>query len=111
MTVGEAPSSRVVDDPDATRTRRAWRIAGIGAGAGIAVALLTGVLGASGRVGLVVLLLCCALACGLGALYAIVTVVVDDLRGEPTSRRRPVAAAVLFALAAVLMAMVAGAGG
>lgn len=99
-------------DHDDRRVRRTWWIAGGGSlGVGLALALLVGALGGEPRAGMAVLLLVSALSCGVGALYGIGTAVADDLRGRPTSRRRPIAAGVLFLLAAVLMAMVAGVGG
>lgn len=95
-------------DPKATRT---WRIAAVGAGIGVLLAATSGLLGADGRVGMVVLLLVTALGCGVAALYGGLTAVIDDLKGRPVQRRRPIAAGALFLVAAMLMAMVAGAGG
>lgn len=91
--------------------RRTWQLAAVGALAGVALAVLTGVLGASGRVGFVVLLLVWALAAAIAALYAGLTAVIDDLKGRPVARARVGAAVGLFFLAAILMALVAGAGG
>lgn len=99
-------------DHDDRRVRRTWWIAGGGSlGLGLPLALAVGALGGEARAAMAVLLLIGALSCGVGALYAIGSAVVDDLRGRPSSRRRPIAAGILFVLAAVLMAMVAGIGG
>jgi hypothetical protein len=103
----------VTTDPQAAdpKVRRTWGIAGSGAVAGLGLALVSGALGGSGRVGLVIFLLITAAASGLAALYAILTAVIDDLKQRPVSRRRPIAAITLFVVAALLMAMVAAAGG
>lgn len=102
------PDARRVPDPKLRRTRRIPLGAAI---VGIVLAALTGVLGGDGRVGLVVFLLVTSVGAGLGALYGIVTAVVDDLKQRPVDRRRPITAVVLFLVAAMLMAMVAAAGG
>lgn len=97
-----------VDDP---RVRRTWRIAGVGVLVGVALAALSGVLGADGRVGFVILFLVAALSAGVAALYAGLTAVVDDLKGRHVARARVGSAVGLFLLGAILMALVAGAGG
>ncbi|MBW3619777.1 MAG: hypothetical protein KY461_05990 [Actinobacteria bacterium] len=93
------------------RVRRTWRIAGLGTLAGAGLAVLSGVLGADGRVGFVILFLVTALGAALAALYAGLTAVIDDLKGRRVARARVVSAGGLFVLAALLMAVVAGAGG
>lgn len=103
---GPAPA----DAPD-PKVRRTWRIVGVGALVGVGLAALSGVLGGDGRVGFVLLFLVTALATGVAALYAGLTAVVDDLKGRRVTRARVVSAVGLFAVTAVLMAMVAGAGG
>lgn len=108
MTDGARDDAPPEPDP---RVRRTWRIAGGGAVVAVALAVLTGVLGATGRVGFVVLFLVLALSAGLAALYAGTTAVVDDLKGRRVARARVVSAVGLFFLAALLMALVAGAGG
>jgi uncharacterized protein (DUF849 family) len=102
---------RAGEDPRDPRVRRTWRIAGVGALVGVGLAALSGVLGGDGRVGFVILFLVTSLATGVAALYAGVTAVVDDLKGRPVARARVVAAVGLFVLTALLMALVAGAGG
>lgn len=97
--------------PRDPKVRRTWAIAGWGLLAGLALAALSGVLGAGGRVGMALLLLVTALACGLAALYGGLTAVIDDLKQRPVARARPISAGVLFLLSAMLMAMVAGTGG
>ena len=93
------------------RVRRTWRIAGLGTLGGVALAVLSGILGADGRVGFVILFLVTALAAALAALYAGLTAVIDDLKGRRVARARVVSAVGLFVLAALLMAVGAGAGG
>lgn len=93
------------------RTRRSYLIAGASSGVGLGLALATGLAGGEGRLGVAVWLLVSALGSGAGALYATVTLLVDDLKGRHPGGRRAVAAAVLFILSAALMAMVAGMGG
>lgn len=107
---GERPAEEGTAGRD-PRVRRTWRIAGAGALVGVALAVLSGILGADGRVGFVILFLIAALSAALGALYAGLTAVVDDLKGRPVARARVGSAVGLFVLAAVLMAVVAGAGG
>lgn len=100
---------RGVTDPHA---RRAWLIAlygSLGVGGGLAV--LLAVAGGGGRAGLAALLVGAAVSCAAGSLYAVVTGLVDMLRDRPVSTGRAVAAAVLFALGAMLPAMVTGLGG
>lgn len=97
--------------PGDPRVGRTWRIAAWGAGLGVVLAVVSGLLGADGRVGFVILFLVAALAAALAALHAGLTAVIDDLRGRPVSRARVASAGGLFLLAAVLMALVAGAGG
>lgn len=99
------------DDHDRRRIRVTLRILWIGLAVAVALALLVGVLGGTGQVGFVVLLLVAAAACGLGALHAIATLLYDDLKDRSPARRRVGLAGGLFLAAAVLMAMVAGAGG
>lgn len=108
MTDGGREDTAQEPDP---RVRSTWRIAAVGAVVAVALAVLTGVLGATGRVGFVVLFLVLALSAGLAALYAGLTAVVDDLKGRRVARARVVSAVGLFFLAAILMALVAGAGG
>lgn len=108
MTDGDPDTVPPATDP---RVRRTWRIAAVGALVAVAVAVLTGVLGGTGRVGFVVLFLLLSLSATLSALYAGLTAVVDDLKGRRVARARVVSAVGLFFLAALLMALVAGAGG
>lgn len=99
------------DRPHDPKVRRTWAIAGWGFVAGIVVTALAALLGAGGRIGMALLLLVTALACGLAALYGGLTAVIDDLKHRHVARARPIAAGALFLLSAMLMAMVAAAGG
>jgi hypothetical protein len=111
---GVTPAEPAGDDPlahDRMRRRRARRIAGFGSLAGVVLSLGSGLAWGTGRVGLAVLLLVSAFSCAAGAGYATVTLLVDQVRGRHTSGRRAVLAGGLFLLTAMLMAMLAGAGG
>lgn len=105
------PAEDVVEDVDAHRRRRMRQIVLGGSGTGIVVFLLAGLGGADGRDGLAILLLLTAATCAVAAVYGGVTLLVDDLRSVAISGRRILATVGLFALAALLMAMVAGIGG
>lgn len=96
---------------DRERVRATLRIVGVGALVALVLALLVGILGGSGPVGLAVLLLVTATACSLAALHAVGMLLYDDLKDRAPARRRALLAGGLFALAAILMAMVAGIGG
>ncbi len=108
--MGEEPSAEVRPSGDA-RTPIVWRFPVIGLVLGMVLAGVGAALGADGRVGFVVVVLVTAAGCGLGATYALLTAVIDDLRSRPVARSRPVSGVALFLAAAVLMALVAGAGG
>lgn len=96
-------------DPHA---RRAWLIALLGSvGLGGGLAALLAAAGGGGRAGLAALLVGAAVSCAAGSLYAVITGLADMLRDRPVSTGRAVAAAVLFALGAILPAMVVGVGG
>ena len=96
---------------DRERVRATLRIAAAGAVLALGLALLVGLLGGSGPVGLAVLLLVTATACSIAALHAVGTLLYDDLKDRGPARRRALLAGGLFAVAALLMAMVAGIGG
>ena len=84
--------------------RRTWRIAGFGTlGLGVATAVLAYAVGLSGDAGAAFFLLSAVFACAVGALYAIVTAVVDHAKGRPVSRGRAVAAGVLTLASIVLL--------
>lgn len=99
------------DGHDRARIRTTWRIAGAGALLGLGLALLSGLLGGTGQAGMAIMLLVASLSTAVAALYAVVTLLVDELQHRQTTRRRAFVAGGLFVLTAVLMAMVAGIGG
>jgi hypothetical protein len=100
-----------VDDLDPLRRRRLSRIT-IGAViAATAIAVLTAVGGGGARAQVAVWLLVAATGCGIGALYGVVTAIVDEYRDRVVSRSRIVWTVGLFFAAAALMAMLAGVGG
>lgn len=91
------------------RTRRAWRMAGIGTAAlGTGFAVIAGLTGAGGRIGFAFFLLGGSFACALGTLYAAGTGALDSFRGEPVGRSRVVAAVVLGSVSLLSLAMVVG---
>lgn len=96
---------------DRRRTAASLRITGLGMLAGLLLALAVGLAGGRGSVGAAVFLLVGALSAGLGGLHAVGALLLDDLRDRQPSVWRGVLAGGLFALGAVLMAMVAGLGG
>lgn len=96
---------------DRARIRRIRRIAGGGSLVGLALAVLAGVGGATGRAGAAIFLLVAATSCAAAATYGVLVSVRDDLKDEPVSRARVVWVVGLFFGAAALMAMTAGAGG
>lgn len=83
----------------------------VGVGIGILAAIGVGLAGASGRVGAVVVLLIVSLATALAALMALLSSVVEELRGADVAWRRPVMGIMLFVVAAMLMAMTVAAAG
>lgn len=99
------------DGLDARRLRTMRRTAGIGMLVALAVALVAGGAGATGRAGAAIFLLLSATSCAVGATYGVLTAVRDDLRDDPVSRARVLWIVGLFAAGAALMAMTAGAGG
>ncbi len=112
MTPSAGPPPAPVDPhtADRRRLRRAWRIAGIGALAGVVLALVAGVLGATGRAGMAILLLVSALGGAVGAGYGTVTMLVDEWREQLVSRRRIAGVAALAALTAIVLLMAIAAG-
>ncbi len=91
------------------RTRRTWRIAGIGTAVlGTLLAVVAALSGAGGATGLAFFLLGALLACMCATLYAVGTGVLDSFRGEPVGRSRVVAAVVLGLLSLLLPIMLVG---
>jgi hypothetical protein len=82
-----------------------------GALLGVLLAVASGLAGGEGRVGLAILLLVTAASTALAASYASVTLLLDQVKGRRTTGRRALLAGGLFLLTAMLMAMLAGAGG
>lgn len=103
------------DGDDGTHHRRRVRgslrvllsgtLLGVVAGAGLGAAV------GDGRAALATLLLVTALASALAGLHHGLLLVLDDVRGRPTSLRRGAWLGGFFVLTAALMAMVAGIGG
>jgi zinc transporter ZupT len=97
--------------PD-TKTRRAWRIAGLGTAVlGGGLALLALVVGGSGVDGIRFLLLGALASCSAGALYAVVTGALDTMHDREVGRDRVIAAVVLGAAVLILPVMLVGVGG
>lgn len=91
--------------------RGTFKVLAVGALTGILLAGTVGLAGAPGQTGLAVLLLILAFTAATGAVHAIGFAIVDDLKDRRVGRGRPLTALGLFLLAALLMAMVVGAGG
>lgn len=90
---------------------RAGVTVAVGIGVGVLAAVGVGLAGASGQWGAIVVLLIVSLAAALGALMALVSAVVDEVRGGDVGWRRPVMGIALFVVAAMLMSMTVVAAG
>lgn len=91
------------------RTRRTWRIAGIGTAVlGTVLAAVAALSGGGGRIGLAFFLLGAAVSCTVATLYAVATGALDGFRGRPVGRSRVLAAVILGALSVALPMMVIG---
>ena len=93
------------------RVRGSLRILLVGLLLGVlAAAVLGGAVG-DGRAGLATLLLVAALSSAIAGLHHGLLLVLDDVRGRPTSLRRGAWLGGFFVLTAALMVMVVGIGG
>lgn len=91
------------------RTRRTWRIAGIGTAVlGTFLAVVAALSGAGGGAGLAFFLVGALVACACATLYAVGTGALDSFRGEPVGRSRVIAAVVLGLLSLLLPIMLVG---
>lgn len=93
------------------RVRGSLRVLLVGVLLGVVAGGALGAAVGDGRAALATLLLVGALAAALAGLHHGVLLVVDDVRGRPTSLRRGAWLGGFFVLTAALMAMVAGIGG
>jgi len=115
----ERDSSRGDDPPSpddrATHHRRrvrgSLRVLLVGGGLGVVAAAALGAAVGDGRAALATLLLVTALASAFAGLHHGLLLVVDDVRGRPTSLRRGAWLGGFFVLTAALMVMVVGIGG
>lgn len=103
-----SPGAVAGADPEAGPLRWARRLALGGVVLGLAGAVLTGMLGVPGAVGVLVVVLCSAFGLALAAVFLLVSALVDELRGRPVSRRRPLWGVGAFAAAIVLLIALVG---
>lgn len=96
------------EDPDPTALRRARWLLLAGVGLGLAGAVATGLLGASGDVGLLLVLVGTAFGSALSAVWLLGSALVDEFRGRPVSRRRPLWGGIAFATAGLTMITLLG---
>lgn len=109
---GQTPSpAEALAEHERHRVRSSLRIVVFGLVAAVVAAVGSGVTVGDGRASFAVLLLVVAASTAIAGLHHGLLLVVDDLRGRPTSLRRGGWVAGYFALTAVLMAAIAGIGG
>jgi hypothetical protein len=109
--VGGRQPGRTLTEHDRRRVRTARRLL---LGAVVVGVLATGALaiaGASGALGLVVVLLATMVGCVLAAAHLAILALVDEIKHRPVATRRPLEALGFFLLALVLMLLVMGAAG
>jgi len=95
-------------DPEAGLLRWARRLALGGFGLGVTGAVIVGVLGVPGGVGVLVVVLGSAFGLSLAAVLLLVSALIDELRGRPVSRRRPLRGLGAFVAAIVLLIALVG---
>lgn len=109
-----APSEDIDDAPVDPATHEADRLRGprrlllLGPVVALLLSFGAGALGADGRAGFVLLLLVLAAVFGLTGLWVGVQLLVDDVNGAPTSRRRGLLTAAMFVATLVCMTAVSG---
>lgn len=96
-----------VEHEDA-RLRGPKRLLLFGPVVALVLAVGSGLLGADGAAGLFVFLLLLAATFGAAGLWIGIGLLLDEFRGEPTSLRRGVLAAALFAATLVCMTAIGG---
>ncbi len=104
------PSPDAVADPDPEAGPLRWgrRLALGGVGLGLIGAVATGALGVPGGVGVLVVVLGTAFGLSLAAVFWLVSALIDELRGRPVSRRRPLWGLAAFVTAIVLLIALVG---
>lgn len=103
----DTASSREAEH-EAGRLRGPKRLVLVGPGVALLLAMGSGVLGADGAVGLFVFLLLLAATFGSAGLWIGIGLLLDEFRGSPTSLRRGVLTAGLFAATLVCMTAIGG---
>ena len=107
-TDGEAAVDNAEEDPDQRALRRSRWLLVTGTAIGALGALVTGVLGASGRTGLVLTLIGTAFGAALSAVWLFGSALSDEFRGRPVGRRRPLWGLAGFAGAGMILLMLLG---
>ncbi len=95
-------------DHEAERLRGPKRLLLVGPVMSFVLAIASGLLGMGGAVGLFLFLLLLALTFGSAGVWIGGGLLVDEFRGDPTSLRRGVLTAVLFAATLVCMTAIGG---
>lgn len=103
----ETVSSRDADH-EAGRLRGPKRVLLLGPAVALLLAIGSGLLGADGGAGLFLFLLLLAVTFGSAGLWIGIGLLLDELRGEPTSLRRGVLTAALFVATLVCMTAIGG---
>lgn len=99
---------RGLPDADRRRLRQSWRVLAVGGAVAVLAAVVAGLAGLPGQVGVLALLVVGALALAVTAIHALALALVDDMKDRGVARRRPLIAGGLLLLAGVLMAMAGG---
>jgi hypothetical protein len=102
---------RTLTDHDRRRTRTARRLLVGGLVVGMLVTVALALAGASGALGLVVVLLGATVGCVLAAAHLAIFALVDEFKQRPVATRRGVEALGYFLLALFLILLVMGAAG
>jgi hypothetical protein len=103
----DEPGSPSITTLDRRRLTLGWRLLGLGVGLGVVAAAWSGVAGASGTVGFVLVVLGTAFGAVLAALVGGILAVVDEVRGPPVARRRLIVTIALFVCGLLLLTLAA----
>lgn len=105
---GDPSTPTTSSDTEALRTRWARRLLAVGVALGLVGAVVTGLLGVPGQVGVMIVLLGGSFGAALAAVSLFVTALVDEFRGEAVPGRRLLWGMAAFAGAVVLLIALLG---